>query len=141
MDKGYQGAQREVRALIPKKKPSGNVLTFDEQRENDRISSDRVIVENFFGRLKTLWALSSDSYRWSRKKYDLVFQTCVALTNAHVRFHPLRADDGVAHAQYVNRLNAIGARRVKNKNTASRTYRAKRKARLSLVLAAKVLSL
>ncbi|KAH9113515.1 hypothetical protein AeMF1_012296 [Aphanomyces euteiches] len=136
LDKGYQGAQRDLRALIPTKKPSGGSITFDQLRENDRISSDRVIVENFFGRLKTLWALCSDSYRWSRKTYDVVFQTCVALTNAHVRFHPLRVDDGEAHAQYVNRLNAIGARIIKNKKTAARTYRSKRKARLSLVLAA-----
>ncbi|KAH9114951.1 hypothetical protein LEN26_008308 [Aphanomyces euteiches] len=49
LEKGYQGAQRDVRALITEKKPSGNVLSFDQQREKGRISSDRVIVENFYG--------------------------------------------------------------------------------------------
>ncbi|ETV64396.1 hypothetical protein H257_18702 [Aphanomyces astaci] len=65
------------------------------------------------------------------------FGTCMAFTNAHVRFHPLRAEDGDANSQYINRLNAIGVNMVKNKNTAQRTYRSKRKARLSMVMAAK----
>ncbi|RHY32635.1 hypothetical protein DYB32_004321 [Aphanomyces invadans] len=135
-DKGYQGIQHDLRAIIPMKKPMGGILTSDELRNNDRIASDRAIVENFFGRLKTLWAVCSDTYRWSRKNYDLVFQTCLALTNVHVRLHPLRAEDGQANAQYVNRLSAIGAKIVKNKRVAARTYRTKRKARLSLVMAA-----
>ncbi|KAF0702525.1 hypothetical protein AaE_015869 [Aphanomyces astaci] len=136
VDKGYQGAQRDVRTVLPLKKPMGGILTFEELRRNDRIASDRVIVENFFGRLKTLWGVCSDTYRWNRKTYDVVFQTCMAFTNAHVRFHPLRAEDGDANSQYINRLNAIGAKMVKNKNTAARTYRSKRKARLSMVMAA-----
>ncbi|RHY85554.1 hypothetical protein DYB28_003071 [Aphanomyces astaci] len=129
-------AQRDVRAVLPLKKPMGGILTFEDLRRNDRITSDRVIVENFFGRLKTLWGVCNDTYRWNRKTYDVVFQTCMAFTNAHVRFHPLRAEDGDANSQYINRLNAIGAKMVKNKNTAARTYRSKRKAMLSMVMAA-----
>ncbi|RHY50938.1 hypothetical protein DYB34_007261 [Aphanomyces astaci] len=136
VDKCYQGAQRDVRAVLPLKKPMGGILTFEDLRRNDRITSDRVIVENFFGRLKTLWGVCNDTYRWNRKTYDVVFQTCMAFTNAHVRFHPLRAEDGDANSQYINRLNAIGAKMVKNKNTAARTYRSKRKAMLSMVMAA-----
>ncbi|RQM19332.1 hypothetical protein B5M09_010794 [Aphanomyces astaci] len=136
VDKGYQGAQRNVRAVLQLKKPMGGILTFEELRRNDRIASDRVIVENFFGRLKTLWGVCSDTYRWNRKTYDVVFQTCMAFTNAHVRFHPLRAEDDDANSQYINRLNAIGTKMVKNKNTATRTYRSKRKARLSMFMAA-----
>ncbi|RHZ39952.1 hypothetical protein DYB31_008483, partial [Aphanomyces astaci] len=108
-DKGYQGIQHNVRAVLPLKKPVGGILTFAEQAKNDRIASDRVIVENYFGRLKTLWATCSNTYRWSRKSYDIVFQACLTLTNVHVRLHPLRAEDGDANAQYINRLNAIGA--------------------------------
>ncbi|ETV78023.1 hypothetical protein H257_08240 [Aphanomyces astaci] len=136
VDKGYQGAQRNVRAVLQLKKPMGGILTFEELRRNDRIASDRVIVENFFGRLKTLWGVCSDTYRWNRKTYDVVFQTCMAFTNAHVRFHPLRAEDDDANSQYINRLNAIGTKMVKNKNTATRTYRSKRKARLSMFMTA-----
>ncbi|RHZ28019.1 hypothetical protein DYB31_012287 [Aphanomyces astaci] len=93
-DKGYQGIQRVVRAVLPKKKPAGGILTLEDIRSNDRIASDRVIVENFFGRMKTLWAVCGETYRWSRDNYDVLFQTCMALTNVHIRLHPLRADDG-----------------------------------------------
>ncbi|RHY96587.1 hypothetical protein DYB37_013965 [Aphanomyces astaci] len=134
-DKGYQGIQHNVRAVLPLKKPIGGILTFAEQAKNDRIASDRVIVENYFGRLKTLWATCSDTYRWSRKSYDIVFQACLALTNVHVRLHPLRAEDGDSNAQYINRLNAIGAKIIKTKRAAGKAYRSKRKVRLSMVLA------
>ncbi|KAF0708875.1 hypothetical protein AaE_013061 [Aphanomyces astaci] len=95
-----------------------------------------VIVVNFFGRLKALWAMCSDCYRWRRQNYDVLFQTCVAITNVHIRMHPLRADDGDVNVQYVNRLNAIGTKTVKGKKSSARTYRSKRKARLSLIMAA-----
>ncbi|KAF0684580.1 Aste57867_23451 [Aphanomyces stellatus] len=104
-DKGYQGIQTPVA----------------EERQNDRIATDRVIVENLFGRVKTLWGVCSEKY---------------PLTNLHVRFHPLRAEDGKVNAQYINRLNGIGLEMLKNKKNAVRKYRAKRKARLAMVLAA-----
>ncbi|RLO11351.1 hypothetical protein DYB28_014872 [Aphanomyces astaci] len=128
--------QREVRAVLPTKKPIGGVLMADELRANDRIASDRVIVENFFGRLKTLWSVCSDIYAWKRQNYDMLFQTCLALTNVHGCIHKLRAEDGDANTQYVNRLISIGSKIVKNKKAASRTYRSKRKVRLSLAMAA-----
>ncbi|RHY26381.1 hypothetical protein DYB32_007665 [Aphanomyces invadans] len=130
VDKGNQ-----VRGINPSKKPAHGSLTCEQLRENDRIASDRAIVEKFFGRLKTLWAVCSDTYRWNRKKYDMLVQTCVALTNVHVRFHPLWSEDGDAYAQYVNHMNSIGARSMKGKRNSARVYRSKRKARLALALA------
>ncbi|KAG3205995.1 hypothetical protein PC128_g1016 [Phytophthora cactorum] len=56
VDEGYQGLEGEFRAIQPKKKARGAPpLSLEEKRENDRISQDRVIVEYFLGRLKTLW--------------------------------------------------------------------------------------
>ncbi|RHZ09891.1 hypothetical protein DYB26_008878 [Aphanomyces astaci] len=110
-DKGYQGIQHEC--------------------TNDRIATHRVVVENYFGRLKTLWAVCGDAYRWNRKNYDVLFQTCVAITNVHIRFNPLHAEDGDANIQYVNRLNAIGLKKIKDKKKAQQKYREKRKTRLT----------
>ncbi|RHY38011.1 hypothetical protein DYB38_012731 [Aphanomyces astaci] len=93
-DKGYQGIQRVVRAVLPKKQPAGGILTLEDVRSNDSIASDRVIVENVFGRMKKLWAVWGEAYPWSRANYDVLFQTCMALTNVHICLHPLRADDG-----------------------------------------------
>lgn len=56
-DKGYQGLSRTHRVLTPLKKPpstSQRFLTRSDRKFNKKISSDRVIVENFFGRMQTL---------------------------------------------------------------------------------------
>lgn len=107
-DKGYQGLHRRIRAITPAKRPANGLLSPSDVAANDKIASDRVIVENFFGRLKTLWAVTSDIFTWKRDHYDLFFQTCVALTNVHIRFNPLRDDDGHDFNGYVNHLLSIG---------------------------------
>ncbi|KAE8966539.1 hypothetical protein PR001_g28375 [Phytophthora rubi] len=98
-DKGYQGLNDTMRVLDPKHRRPTVPLTLEEDNTNREISSDRIIVENYFGRLCTLWALASDKYRWKENKYEMYFRACVALTNVQVRVHPLRADDG---EQYKN---------------------------------------
>ncbi|KAJ0391521.1 hypothetical protein ATCC90586_011485 [Pythium insidiosum] len=55
VDKGYQGAFRVLRVIQPKKQPRGGVLTADDLARNRSVSSDRVIVENYFGRVCFLW--------------------------------------------------------------------------------------
>ncbi|KAF0723607.1 hypothetical protein AaE_009854 [Aphanomyces astaci] len=119
-DKGYQGLHRRVCAITPAKKPAGGMLSHAELVQNDKIASDRVIVENFFGRLKTLWSIASDKYAWKRENYDMFFQACVALTNVHIKFLPLREDDEHDHNRYVNRLLAL-VERTKDKRTNSAT--------------------
>ncbi|KAF0708148.1 hypothetical protein AaE_013334 [Aphanomyces astaci] len=133
-DKGYQGIQEYVRGFTPVKRPPHGQLTMEQERANAKLSSDRVIVENFFGRLKTLWGLVSDKYTWKRDEYNMYFQTCVALTNIHVRFNPLRNVDGEGYNQYKNRLLSIGSK-IKSKNASSKAkYRENRRARIQAVL-------
>ena len=93
-----------------------------------------MIVENFFGRLKTLWAVTSDIFTWKRDHYDLFFQTCVALTNVHIRFNPLRDDDGHDFNRYVNRLLSIGEKIKAKRTNSTSKYREKRKQRLRALL-------
>ncbi len=47
MDKGYQGAQHDVWAIIPKKKPCGKLLSVDDEHWNEAVSSECIIVDNF----------------------------------------------------------------------------------------------
>jgi hypothetical protein len=82
------------------------------------IASDRVIVESFFCRMKTLWAITSDCYSSKRDHYDISIQTCVAPTNVHIRILPLRDVDGHDFNRYVNRLLSIGEK-IKSKRTSS----------------------
>ncbi|RHY24711.1 hypothetical protein DYB32_008724 [Aphanomyces invadans] len=106
----------------------------EQERANAKLASDRVIVENFFGKLKTLWGIVSDKYTWKKDEYNMHFQTCVALTNVHVCFNPLRNVDGEGYNQYKNRLLSIGSK-IKTRNLFSKAkYRENRKARIQAVL-------
>jgi hypothetical protein len=134
-DKGYQGLASDFRAITPHKKRPLHPLSLVESETNDRIAHDRVIVENFFGRMCTLWSICSDKYRWDERKYDTFFRLCVAMTNYHIRIMPLRQGDGVNHGNYTKRLRVIGDSRQAKRARTQKKYRAKRRARLRSLLA------
>jgi len=136
-NKGYQGLARDLRAITPYKQPptgSSNMLTIEQMDINRAISSDRIIVENFFGRMKSLWTVTSSVYKWKRENYDVFLQCAVALTNVHVHFLPLRDDDAGEYYQYENRLMEIGTHRKRARAVAQTNDRQKRKKRLATLL-------
>ena len=69
---------------MPKKKPRG-VLSHVEQRVNRKISSNRIIVNNIFGSLSTLWTIMADKWPWDEKQYDDISWLCLSLTNLHMK--------------------------------------------------------
>ncbi|KAE8889088.1 hypothetical protein PF004_g3942 [Phytophthora fragariae] len=131
-EKGYQGLGADFRAIHPKRHQRMQPSSLEDMRQNDNISHDRVIVENYFGRLKTLWSVCADKWRWDEKSCDLFFRTCVALTNAHVRLRPLRAEEGDDYQRYVARLRAIGLSIKERQAAKRRAYRENRQARLAV---------
>ncbi|KAF0726311.1 hypothetical protein Ae201684P_001162 [Aphanomyces euteiches] len=133
-DKGYQGLANRLRAVTPVKRLPGSILSMEHEQLNADIATDRVIVENYFGRLKTLWSVANDIYSWKRENYDMFIQTCIALTNVHIRFLPLRSDDGQNYNQYINRLMAIGAKMVEKRASTTQKYLRKRKPRLDSII-------
>lgn len=137
MDKGYQGAVEILRAILPRKKPCNGTLSGQDERGNERMPSYRIIVENVFWRQCTLWGLIGSKYRWAEKNYDLLFRFSAALTNMHIKWHPLRDEEGRAFRQYKNRLNSIGVNTAQKRKTAQTEYRARRKARLALNFSAR----
>ncbi|RHY23705.1 hypothetical protein DYB32_009084 [Aphanomyces invadans] len=132
-DKGCQRIQDCVRGLTPVKRPPHGLLTMEQEVANAELSSDRV-VENFFGRLKTLWGLASDKYAWKKEEYNMYFQTYVALTNVHVRFNPLRSVDGEGYNQNKNRLLSIGGKLKTRALSMKAKYRENRKAKIQAAL-------
>ncbi|KAE9251571.1 hypothetical protein PF002_g4220 [Phytophthora fragariae] len=84
-DKGNQGAEQHVRCIHPTKSTN---LPAAVVQQNADISSDRIIVENWFGKLCGLWRICADKYRGAEDFYDDIFQTCAALTNCHIGFYP-----------------------------------------------------
>ena len=51
MDQGYQGASDVLRAIIPKKKPVRGILSRADEEFNKKLSSNNIVVENYFGGL------------------------------------------------------------------------------------------
>ena len=93
-DKGYQGAQKRLRAILPIKKKRRNIpLRRSKKIYNQKVAHDRVIVENFFGRRILLWGIMRGKFRFSESMYDTYVRLSTALTNFHIKNWPLRDVD------------------------------------------------
>ena len=57
----------------------------------------RVVIEQFFGRLKSLWSIFRKPYRYSHEKFDMDFDICVLLTNEHIKSNFLQECDQIFH--------------------------------------------
>lgn len=133
VDKGYQGLQRRFHTIQPKKKARGAPpLCGAELEENDRISHDRVIVENFFGRLEKWWGVCSQKWTWDRNTYNMYFRSCVAITNYHISCNPLHRDDTVFHRRHESSLIQIRAEEEEARKRKREEYRDNRRARLEI---------
>lgn len=84
--------------------------------------ANRIIVENYFGRLVQLWKVKSCRYRWSEGTYDTVSRLCYALTNRY----PLRSVDGKRLEIYRRSLFNNGVARKEKKRKQQIESRLKR---------------
>ena len=128
-DKGYQGAAARICLLHPPKKPPGGSLTAGQELTNKIISKDRILVENYFGRMSTLWIIMSSKYKWSEGKYDLILRCCVALMNFHVSLNPLRASERRTWHSYKKRAMEIGEQSAQKRRRDHTLFRVRRAAR------------
>ena len=131
-DKGYQSASEILRAVTPRKKPARGVLGREDEWFNKKLSSDRILVENYFGRMGQLWSVLSRKFVWSEKLFDLLFAIGVAATNYHVTIHKLRDDDSEWYNRYKNRLLHVGVMTKRKRAESQAKYRKKRKVRLQI---------
>ena len=94
-DKGYIGIKNIYPgAEIPFKK-TRNGLTEQQQNYNENISHDRVIVERWFGRHKSLWKIMFSRFSFKLDRYEMTYIFCSALTNFHIFNYPLTENDPV----------------------------------------------
>lgn len=85
VDSGYTGIKKlQNSSLLPKKRSKGKLLTKDEKRTNQNISSMRALNENVIGRLKRFKILS-DKYRNRRKRFGLRFNLIAGIHNWEVK--------------------------------------------------------
>ncbi|KAF1328231.1 Tkl protein kinase, partial [Globisporangium splendens] len=107
LDMDYQGAQTQIRTIQPKRKPRGGTLQHGDLARNVLISSDRVLVENFFGRMSQHLKVMHATCKWNKSRCDISARLCVALTNVHVHLHPLRVDDGEHYRSVLARYVSV----------------------------------
>jgi len=108
LDSGYEGLSSEYRVITPKKKKKGLSLSQNDKEFNKKFASCRVIVENFYGRLKSSWEILNKRFKVSEegdyKKISLIVTNCLYLTSFLVMKHPLRSEDKVNHERIVKHL-------------------------------------
>ncbi|ETV84954.1 hypothetical protein H257_02850 [Aphanomyces astaci] len=73
-----------TRAMHPKKRPVHCVLHRADLERNSNVSSDPIVVENFFGRVCILWKVSYTTFVWGTKCYDAIQRLTFALTNFYL---------------------------------------------------------
>ena len=105
-------------------------MSHDDIARNERVSSDRALVENYLGRLSSLSKISSATFKWSEEKYDQVCRLTFALTNFHVKLMPLRRDDATSYRDIISRYRAMSHDNSAKKAHAQRMFRAKQATRL-----------
>ena len=127
VDKGYQGLKEELRAVLPKKKPHRRLLSREEEDRNKRVSSDRIIVERWFGRLSQLWSATSNQYRWSESSYNTIFAICAYLTNVHCQVHLLTQQDSEYYEEVLKKMVCIAFKKKERKCRAQASYRQRKK--------------
>lgn len=114
-----------MNSIFPKKKPINGILTATDKNSNESISQDRVVVANFFGRLHT-FEIFSQKRKLDQAKYNMLFKTGVALTNASTLFDALRANDRRLFVAVHNRMFTIGENISDKKANSQAAYRDKR---------------
>lgn len=103
-NKGYQEAAEETRVIHITRAPARGALTALEIEENRKTSGDRIIVENYFGRITSLFTVLSHKYRWNEPLYDHIFKISVSLIDCHIKNHSLREGDSQHFTEVRNRL-------------------------------------
>lgn len=80
-DSGYQGLQKlHAKTRMPKKKSKKTPLTHEDKKNNQKISSERVLNENVIGVIKR-FKIVNDKYRNRRKRFGLRFNLICGIYN------------------------------------------------------------
>lgn len=107
-DKGYQDPNSAI--LVTPVKGNSADLTREQLTFNENLGEVRIIVENFFGRVKSRYEIMSSVFRGSHDTYADIFTVCCALVNFEQIEcnHGLRACD---HKFYVRLQASIKAKK------------------------------
>jgi hypothetical protein len=89
-DLRYLGIKRSgMRALLPFKRAPGQHLATEQKQHNADLSADWILIENFFGRWKSLFGIVHGTYRGDLKYLRQIIRSTVSMTNWYIAKHPL----------------------------------------------------
>jgi hypothetical protein len=90
-DLGHIGITRTCSgAVVAAQAPDGRDLTREQKTENEVLSRNRILVENFFAGWKCLFGVAGSKYRGDLGRLDPIVLAAVAMTNWYIRGHLLR---------------------------------------------------
>jgi hypothetical protein len=86
VDTGYQGIQKlHSNSELPKKKSKKNPLTKEDKKQNRRISSIRITIENIIREVK-IFRILAEKYRNRRRRFALRFNLIAAIYNLNLNY-------------------------------------------------------
>ncbi len=86
VDTGYQGIQKlHGNSEHPKKKTKKKPLTKEDKKQNQRISSVRITIENIIREVKIV-RIIAEKYRNRRKRFVLRFNLIAAIYNLNLAY-------------------------------------------------------
>jgi len=84
------------------------------KNQQEWLARKRVVVEQFFGRMKTIMGITRTKYPFQKDSMDMDMQICVWLTNQHILQHHLSESDGQLYTKYIRGLQAqVGNEKMK----------------------------
>jgi hypothetical protein len=85
-DTGYQGIQKiHNNSELPKKKSKKKPLTKQDKKENQRISSIRITIENIIREVK-IFRIVAEKYRNRQRRFTLRFNLIAAIYNLNLKY-------------------------------------------------------
>lgn len=106
--------------------PHGRII-MKEEADYHKPSSGSIVRENYCGRLCTLWEIVSTKYRWGEGLYDDLFRISMAVSNVHIKWHPLRQKNRKLYLRVENRLYTIGDEITRKRRMEPERFRDKRR--------------
>ena len=85
LDEGY------YELIVSKRKPTREELSQKDEETNSKLHLDKVLVEDFFGRLKVMFGILASPYRCALNTLEDVVITCICLLNPKLKRQPLRS--------------------------------------------------
>jgi IS5 family transposase len=85
-DTGYQGIQKlHGNSEVSKKKSKKHPLTKEDKKQNRKISSTRITIENIIREVK-IFRIIAEKYRNRRKRFALRFNLIAAIYNLNLNY-------------------------------------------------------